>query len=377
MNHSPLLSFQQRFSFTNTKLVLVSAVGGEWELPTFYDPSGAWAEYDAATQPGGAGLADRSWRSVLRVRGRDRLTFLQGMVSQDVASLAPGQGAHAALLDSTGHILADLRIHATEDAVLIDADPRCAARAAELLDKYLIMEKAVVEDVTDQWGILSVIGPGARALLEKTYSLTLPNDLAVLGHAPLTIGGGPGLIVRHPLGDVAAYDVWAPRASLVTVWEELTKSGAVPVGEQALEMLRVEAAIPAWGSELDPAVLLPEAEMADAVSYSKGCYVGQEIVARIHARGHTNKALRSVLFGDDARPAAGDLIYDVSGESEIGRVTSAALSPRFGGRALTLAYVRKEHFDPGSEVAVRNGHGELLSAKIVAPPFSELTHETV
>ncbi|MEO7719640.1 MAG: hypothetical protein ABIY70_25835 [Capsulimonas sp.] len=367
MNHSPLLSFQQRFSFTNTKLVLVPAVGGEWELPAFYDPAGAWAEYDAATHDGGAGLVDRSWRSVLRVRGRDRLTFLQGMVTQDIVSLTPGQGAHAALLDSTGHILADLYLHVTEDAVLIDADPRCAAVALQLLDKYLIMEKAIVEDVTDQWVVLSVIGAGARAAIENVYSVTTLEGLPELGHVELSLGDGVALAVRRSLGDVPAYDLWLPREIAVTAWENLTKAGVVPIGEQALEMLRVEAAVPAWGAELEPSVLLPETEMRDAVSYSKGCYVGQEIVARIHARGHTNKALRSVLFGEDARPAAGDALYEETGEREIGRITSAALSPRHGGRALTLAYVRKEHFEIGSVVAFKSGFGELLPGIVVLP----------
>ena len=350
------------------KLVLVSTVGGEWEMPAFYDPAGAWAEYDAATHPGGAGVADRSWRSVLRVRGRDRLTFLQGMVSQDLSSLTPGHGAHAALLDSTGHVLADLRLHVTEDAVLIDADPRCAAVALQLLDKYLIMEKAIVEDVTDRWTLLSVIGTGARDAIEKTSAATIAGDLPELSHVALSVGDGTALAVRHSMGDIPAYDLWLPRDAAVTAWENLTATGAVPVGEQALEMLRVEAAIPAWGSELDPSVLLPETEMRDAVSYSKGCYVGQEIVARIHARGHTNKALRSVLFGEDARPAAGDLVYDPTGEREIGRVTSAALSPRHDGCAIALAYVRKEHFEIGSAVAVRSSHGELLPGVVVAPP---------
>ena len=271
-------------------------------------------------------------------------------------------------LDSTGHVLADLHLLVTEDAVLIDADPRCAAVALQLLDKYLIMEKAIVEDVTNQWAILSVIGTGARDAIEKTYSAEVPEDLPELGHVVLSVGDGAALAARRSLGDIPAYDLWLPQGAAVTAWENLTKSGAVPIGEQALEMLRVEAAIPAWGQELDPSVLLPEAEMRDAVSYNKGCYVGQEIVARIHARGHTNKALRSVLFGVDARPAAGDIVYDETGEREIGRITSAALSPRFDGRALTLAYVRKERFEIGAAVAVKSGFGELLPGVIVTPP---------
>ena len=153
-------------------------------------------------------------------------------------------------------------------------------------------------------------------------------------------------------------DLWVPPDRAPGVWERLVAAGAVPVGEEAAEVLRVEAGVPAWGRELTESVLLPEAEMSDAVSYTKGCYVGQEIVARLQARGHTNRALRQVVFDHTAPvpPAGATLHVPEDGPEpgrEVGRVTSAVLSPAHNERPLALGYVRREYFAPGTPLDVQ------------------------
>ena len=264
-------------------------------------------------------IFDRSPRSVLELTGSDRASFLQGMVSNDVLNIPEGDTRHACLLDTTGHILADLHIHAHPNALLIETDPACLEVLAATLNKFLIMEDVQIADVSEQWAIVSIFGVTS-----------------------------PGI----------SNDLWLLAAEKDAAWEKLLAAGAVPLTAEEGEARRIDAGIPKWGAELSPAILLPEAEMADAVSYTKGCYVGQEIVARLSARGHTNKALRQILLAEDAPvpPVGATLHVPEDGPEpgrEIGTVTSAAASPSRGRQAIALGYVRREYFAPGTAVSVQ------------------------
>lgn len=288
----------------------------------------------AATPP--LRIWNRSPRGILSLTGADRAAFLQGMVSNDVVGLKPGVSRHAALLDSTGHVLADLHVHPRPDMLLLETDFACLDVLSATLNKFLIMEDVQINDVSDQWAIISVLGEdGAEKLsLLPGEALTPAFQIA------------PGL------------DLWLPTAEKEAVWSTLLNAGAILLSAEDADALRVDAGIPKWGAELSPAILLPEAEMADAVSYTKGCYVGQEIVARLSARGHTNKALRRILLAEDAPvPPAGATIHVPEDGPEPGReigiVTSAAASPSRGGQSIALGYVRKEYFAPGTAVSVQ------------------------
>lgn len=270
-------------------------------------------------------LWDRSPRGLLELRGTDRASFLQGMVSNDVKALATGQSCHATLLDTTGHVLADLHIHAFSDALVVETDPACFDVLSQTLAKFLIMEDVTLADVSADWAIITVLDGGA--------------DL-------------PGVKRPSSAPFPAAFDLWLPAA------ETPALPGAVVLTDDEAETLRVEAGTPKWGSELSSSVLLPEAGMEDAVSYTKGCYVGQEIIARLHARGQANRGLRFVLLSDDAPvPPIGSTVHvPEDGQEpgrEIGRVTSAVASPRRGGQALALAFLRKEYFADGTAVTVQ------------------------
>ena len=272
-------------------------------------------------------LLDRSPRGLLALTGADRETFLQGMVSNDVVGIPENETRHAALLDVTGHILADLHVWILPpDTLLVETDPATLSVLHATLDKFLIMEDVQIADWSAQYAVLSVYGEDA------------------------------GLISTFPI--LPGRDIWAAAEEKESLWNSLLAEGFVPMSAEKAEALRIEAGLPKWGFELSPAVLLPEAEMLDAVSYTKGCYVGQEIVARLHARGHTNKALRRILLAEDAPVPPVGATFHVPEDGaepgrEIGSVTSAAASPSRGGQAVALGYVRKEHFEPGTRVSVQ------------------------
>ncbi len=281
-------------------------------------------------------VLDRTPRGLLVLTGEDRETFLQGMVSNDVVGIPEGETRHAALLDVTGHILADLHVWTLPEALFVETDPATLSVLHMTLDKFLIMEDVQITDYSDQYATVSVYGEGAG-------QIDLPIYTAEMTQTSLPIM--PGV------------DLWLPDGK-DDAWNALLALGAVPLNAEEADALRIEAGIPKWGAELSPSVLLPEAEMLDAVSYTKGCYVGQEIVARLHARGHTNRALRRILLAEDAPvpPVGATLHVPEDGEEpgrEIGSITSAAASPSRGGQAVALGYVRKEYFAPGTQVTVQ------------------------
>jgi len=376
MKQSPLFDTIQRLHDGN--VTMAGYVDTTWKLPAYFGPRGqaqaaVAEEYAVLTGDAGVAIADRSWRSTIELKGRDRLAFLQGMLTNDIAKLTPGDGCRAAMLNSNAQILADVVVHALDDRLLLTVDPRAAARLLETLDKYLIAEKVVITDISDKTATITIDGGGAvDALKAIVDDLPLPEN--PFGNVSANIDGVDVMVVTRsgPRGFVN-YDLRVPAELAPSIWEKLVVSGAKPVGEMALEIVRVEAGDPAWGSELDPLLLFPEAEVAESMSYTKGCYVGQEIIARIHARGHVNKGLRAIVFDDvEDSMQLGDPLYPVETESsepsrEIGKITSAVTSPMAGGRTLALGYVRKEHNTDGTRVICRYAHKEALgTVKVIS-----------
>jgi folate-binding protein YgfZ len=366
MNQSPLLPTIQRLH--GDALTLASYWDSTWRLPAFYAAqadreTAIAAEYAAIVAPDSVAIADRSWRAAIELKGRDRQSFLNAMVSNDVLSLVPGQGCRAAMLDPTAHLIADIVVVVLTDSILLVTDPRCATRLIDTLDKHLISEKVSLSNAEGRWCVATVSGGEAANAVVGAVG---PVDLPATPHG--SAAGRDGTVVvrsgeRRPI----SYDLWIPAGDAAPVWEALAAAGARPVGEEAHEVARIVAGDPAWGSELDGTVLLPETELDEAVSYRKGCYVGQEIVARIHARGHTNKSLRAILFepgehslqpGDPLCPVT----EDFEAVREIGRVTSVAPIPTSNGGLNALAYVRREQAADGTPIVCRYAHREAYGA---------------
>lgn len=330
-------------------------------MPT--DHGDVTAEYWAVRR--GVGLIDRSDLGMLEVTGRDRATFLHAMLSQDIKALAPGQGAAASLLDIHGKIQCFAAVWAMEDKILLVTPPGQAAKLAEALDKHLFAEKAYMRDATGEIDLALVAGPEAPAFVSRLAGVKVPET--PWAHVVGTLGGVETRLVRGD-GETGEAEVWlaAPAAHAEPPRSTLVGAGARPVGRTAFESLRIEAGTPVFGADADETVLLPEIPLAPRVSYSKGCYLGQEVVVRIRDRGHVNRMLRGLVLEGPHVPARGDRV--TADRTEIGHVTSAVMSIGLG-RPIALAFVRRQHAEPGTAVQVVTSDGGAIPATVSALPF--------
>jgi folate-binding protein YgfZ len=310
-----------------------------------------------------AGVSDRSTLGKATVTGRDRAAFLQGMLSNDVKALGPGQGCPAAFLDAHGKVVSLLSVYALEDRMLLELPAGSTDKFLQVIDKFLISEKACFESADDVYAILAVQGPEAERMLAGLSGVTL--DAAPYSHQEVEIAGAPVRVARRSEAVTPGFHCWTAVTHAEALGKALREAGAVPVGALALETLRIEAGIPAYGQDVDETVILPETRLDALVSYTKGCYIGQETVARVKYRGHVNRGLSGLLLEGDRVPAHGDAI--TAGDKDIGRVTSAVRSIALG-KPIALGYIRREHYEPGSAVTVVVG-GSPVPARVAELPF--------
>jgi folate-binding protein YgfZ len=300
------------------------------------------AEYDALQTR--TVVFDRSHRGRVRVSGPKAAEMVAGLVTNDVIGLAPGQGCYAAALTAKGKVVADLRIFVEESSVLVDVPPRAADAWIAMVKKFInprvapySVESAILRDV-------GLYGATARHVVSEITGIQAPalTALAPYAHVTVVINGATVLVVRAPdLGRLEGYELIAPADAFPDLWKRATDAGAVPAGLDAWEIARVEAGRPEWGIDMDDNTIPQEANFDElhAISYTKGCYVGQETVARVHFRGHVNKHLRGIRVAGIEPPPTGATLHGVDG-AQVGDVRSAVRSPRLGG--IALAMVRRE-----------------------------------
>jgi folate-binding protein YgfZ len=320
------------------------------------------AEHEAVRER--AGLIDRSHRGKVEVTGRDRVPFLQGMLSNDVKALQAGHGCAAAFLDAQGKIVSLLAVHCLADRLVLEMDRHLVEPTLTGLDRFLISERVELEDVSAATGLLTLAGPAARKSLEAALGRAVP-DLSPRHHASLAWEGHTLRVVRSDETREEGYDLWAPLSALPALWERATQAGVRPVGEEAWNVLRVEAGRVRHGVDVDGTTLLLEAPLDDAYSLGKGCYIGQEVVARVTYRGHVNRKVVGFALPDARLPVAGAAVT-VEGRG-VGRITSAVVSPALG-RGLALGFLRREHWAPGTRVEVDSPEG-ALTAEVAELPF--------
>ncbi|HEX4565277.1 MAG TPA: glycine cleavage T C-terminal barrel domain-containing protein [Vicinamibacterales bacterium] len=297
----------------------------------------------------GAGLVDPVWTGRLLLTGADRRAYLQGLLTNDIDALSSGTGCYAAMLNAQGRMLTDMHVFELGNAVLLTL-PAAVTHAIRVhLDRFIFSEDVHVQDATESLAQIGVYGPLAREAI-----------------AGVTIDAPSLVIIPNDEPGIDGFDVFADRALAAGVRERLVKAAAVPVTSADVETVRIERGRPRWGADMDTDTIPLEAGIEDrAISRTKGCYVGQEVIVRVIDRGHGRVARRLVgLTFDPAAtvPIAGAHI--ASGERDIGRVTSAVWSPALS-RPIALGYVQRDFVDPETPVTIDGVTGQVAQLPFV------------
>jgi folate-binding protein YgfZ len=315
----------------------------------------AASEYTAARR--NAILVERSERAFVRVHGRDPVKMIQGLITNDLAGAAPNRAVYAGMLTPKGRLLADMRVYHRGPEVLIEIERSALQNVLDNLKKYVPPLFARAEDVSAQYTMLGVYGASAGALVGAT-GVELPRTIDEVSES-----ADQTLLIRSDYIDEDGWEFIVRREHVAALTEKL--AGATRASPETLEVLRIEAGTPRWGAELDENVIPLEAGLRDRmISVTKGCYTGQEVIVRILHRGHVNWMLRGVLLGAAAPPERGTPLMSAEGK-QIGRITSACVSPRHG-QTIGLGYARRELVLPVDVKLAQTG----FDAQIVTLPFA-------
>jgi folate-binding protein YgfZ len=297
----------------------------------------------------GAGVFPRTDRGRLLLRGQDRRSYLQGLLSNDIAALSPGSWCYATLLTAQGRMMSDMRVFELGEAVLLDLEVAAVEAIRAHLDMFVITEDVTVEDVTATLAQVGLYGPHTGEILEAVKA----QGVVPLYELPSSDVGVEGL------------DLVVPSAHAPGLVKALMTAGAVRISPETADATRIEAGIPRFLVDMDTATIPLEAGIEGrAISLTKGCYVGQEVIIRVLHRGGGRVAKKLVGLALDGSAHPGDLL--LSEGREIGRLTSAADSPALG-KGLGLGYVHRDFVEPGTTLNVRTAAGEIPAAVIQLP----------
>lgn len=305
-------------------------------------------EYEVV-RDGGAGLIDLSAaRGRIRVSGSEATMFLNGLITNDVKNLAQNRWMPAVFPTVQGRLIGAVRvIRGSEPEFLIDTEMASHEAVLKTVSRFTLAGDFKVSDVTNETALLTIQGQGAAEILEND----LAQDVSALPHNGVVQTDWVTIIRASHTGE-DGFDIVIDASRKAELQQTLEAAGAQPIGEDTFEILRVEAGIARFGQDMDETNVVPETNLDDAVSYTKGCYVGQEIIVRIKHRGHPAKKLTGLRFETDQLIEAGAVIRSTDNQ-EIGRVTSAVISPRQG--SIGLGYVRYEYLVDGTRVVVGDG----------------------
>jgi folate-binding protein YgfZ len=299
----------------------------------------------------GAGVIRRDDRGRLMLRGADRLSYLHGLLTNDILALKPGETCYAALLTPQGRMISDMRVFELGDRTLLDMEVSVAAGIREHLDRFVITEDVVVEDASSALAQAGVYGPDASRISDALRAEFARASMFVLPSSDLGVPGFDLVIASERADDLL-------RAAVAR--------GGVKVGSAVCNVTRVEGGIPRFLVDMDTSTIPLEAGIEDrAISMTKGCYVGQEVIIRVLHRGGGRVAKK--LVGLTAKGEMARAHRIASGDREIGSITSAVLSPRFG--PIALGYVHRDYTAAGTEVSVQSKEGEV-KAHVVSLPFT-------
>jgi folate-binding protein YgfZ len=324
-------------------------------------------EYRAAREV--VAIFDTNWHTIVELSGPDRARYLNAIVSNDVKTLGKGHGTLALLLKPQGHILAELEIYALREKLLVLSHASVRERTIATLDKFIIMDDVTLSDVTDQFGSFAIEGPRAGTVIAEACGLSL-DGFSEQAIAEVEIDGVACYFIRRSHFGLPGAEIVAPREHLGLLWTNLRASvlaqhGAA-IGMRALNSLRLEAGIPWFPDDFNDNVIPHEAALeATHISFSKGCYTGQEIVERVRSRGQVNRRRVQLKFSTVEPPAPLTRLYAANAEDnsaerkEVGIITSSAFSPA-ANTAIGMAYVRREHNAPGTILDISGGTAEVV-----------------
>lgn len=314
-----------------------------------------------------AGVINLGARGRIVVRGADRKTFLHALLTNDIASLAGGTGCYAALLTPQGRMIADMSVFELGDVMLVDVMREVKDTLLARFDQLIFSEDVQLGDVTDAWGCLGVYGPRAAEIAGSAIGTDL-EGLGSFQNARHEHAGELVVVARRDAMGLAGILLFTSAGSIPALEQSLLAAGAVGLPEGTANALRIEAGEPAFLVDMgDDTIPLEAGIETRAVSFSKGCFPGQEVLVRIRDRGH-GKVVRKIVgltMDGEVVPAPGSAI--VAGEKEIGHVTSAVVSPALG-RPIALGYVHRDYLDPGTLVVVAAGDARLR-ATVTELPF--------
>ncbi len=313
--------------------------------------SDARTEFDALRNE--CGIYDLGFRSRLSVTGGDRIRWMNGMVTNNIRDLGPGQGVYAFLLNPQGRILGDMYVHNEGASLTVETDRSQVEKIVATFDHFIIMDDVEVTNISDHWTTLGIAGPKSRAIL-KAAGIEVPEMQPLQMVTPrceCDCGCAECKVVRGEDSQTESYEIWLAPKDVYKTWQALIAAGAAPVGSDAVETSRILAGTPLYGVDIRERDLPQETEQARALNFNKGCYVGQEIVERIRSRGNVHRKFAGFVFD-----AVVNIQNDAKvsyGEKEVGEVTSTSVARTpTGERTVALGYIRREVGVPGREVQI-------------------------
>jgi folate-binding protein YgfZ len=301
-------------------------------------------EYQAATEH--AAVHDTSYLGRLKATGDDALDLLNRMSTNLVLGLEPGQGAPTVLTTDRGRILDLIGVVNVGDYVLLLISPGQQQAVMDWLDKYTIMEDLKVEDITSQTAMLTILGPASCSKLEEVMGIDLA-QLPPYHTVPASLSSHPLQVINHPVGALPGFDLVASSEDMEGIWQHLVDSGVVPAGTEAYEAVRIQYAVPLYGREMGDSYNPLEAGLIGSVDFHKGCYIGQEVIARLDTYQKVQKRLVRLRFSPEASVSPGAALED-NGQ-EVGKVTSVSSIPP-SGELIGLGYVRTARLAVGAHL---------------------------
>jgi folate-binding protein YgfZ len=331
-------------------------------------PAVSAAAYDAARHR--AAFLDRSHRGRIVVSGTERASYLQGLLTNDIVGLKAGHGCYAAYLTAQGRMIADLDVYELGDVLLLSLTGGVKDEVMAKLDQFIFSEDVQLGDVTGTFAQVAVVGPGAAAAVSSLVpGLSEPalREMPEHGNARAEWAGGAVIVTRITDTGEPGFDLYVEQAQAEAVKAALRAAGATELGEADADALRIESGVPLFGRDMDQETIPLEAGIESrAISFTKGCYVGQEVIIRVLHRGHGRVARKLVglTLDGDRVPESGAAVR--SGDREIGQVTSSTLSPALQ-RPIALAYVHRDFLEPGTAVSVGDQAATVSALPFVAP----------